>query len=314
MAGFALVFVVLVVVMSALASTVVTLCNGVLRQRGPHAERRAVALAALAPVVLASGVVAALVAHSYVATDHCLDHGHHAHLCVAHGGAWLDRPWVVVALAIAVAVVAARLLALGARVARASSSIARLRRLSVPSGDVRIVESPHAFCFVAGLRHPTIYASTTAWHGLAEDERAAMVAHERGHVAHHDVSRRLGLDLLLAVAAPLAGGPLAARWSHATERLRDADAAAAVGGPDPVARAMLRLCRLERSAAAPGLAFAGRGRLLAERVEALLADAPGGEPSARLLSLVVGAGLAGLVALAVGLAGPLHHAFETLLG
>jgi hypothetical protein len=314
MAGFALVFVVLVVVLSALASAVVALCDGMLRQRGPYAERRAVALAALGPVVLACGIVAALLAHSYLATDHCLEHGHHAHLCVAHGGAWLDRPWVVAALAVAVAVVVARLLALGARVARASSSIARLRRLSVANGDVRIVESPHAFCFVAGLRNPTIYASTTAWFGLAEDERAAMVAHERGHVAHHDVSRRFGLDLLLAVAAPLAAGSLTARWSHATERLRDADAAAAVGDPDPVARAMLRLCRLERSAAAPGLGFVGRGRLLTERVEALLAAAPGGEPSARVLSLVVVVGLAGLVALAAGLAGPLHHAFETLLG
>jgi Zn-dependent protease with chaperone function len=314
MAGFALVFVVLVVVLSALGSAVVTLCDGVLRRRGPHAERRAVALAALSPVVLAFGVIAALVAHSYLATDHCLDHGHHAHLCFAHGGDWLGRPWVVAALTIAATTVAARLLALVARVARASGSIARLQRLSVPSGDVRIVESPHAFCFVAGLRRATIYASTTAWHGLAEDERAAMVAHERGHVAHHDVRRRFGLDLLLTLAAPLAGGPLAARWSHATERLRDAEAAAAVGDPDPVARAMLRLCRLERSVAAPGLGFVGRGRLLTERVEALLAAAPGGGPSARRLSIVVLVGLAGLVALAAGLAGPLHHAFETLLG
>jgi Zn-dependent protease with chaperone function len=314
MAGFALVFVVLVVALSAFASAVVTLCDGRLRQRGPHTERRAVALAALGPVVLALGIVAALVTHSLVAADHCLDHGHHAHLCVAHGGAWLDRPWVVAALAIAVAIVAARIVTLGARVARASSSIARLRRLSAPSGDVRIVESPHAFCFVAGLRRPTIYASTTAWHGLAADERAAMVAHERGHVVHHDLIRRFGLDLLLTVAAPLAGGPLAARWSHATERLRDADAAAAVGDPDPVARAMLRLCRLERSAAAHGVGFVSRGRLLTERVEALLAAAPGGEPSARLLSTIVVVGLAGLVALAAVLAGPLHHAFETLLG
>jgi Zn-dependent protease with chaperone function len=314
MAGFALVFVVLVVALSALASTVLAACDGALRRRGPHAERRAVVLAALAPVALAAAVLAALVGHSLLATDHCLAHDHHAHLCVAHGGAWLERPWVVAVLALALAGVAARLAVLGARVARASASIARLRRLSVPAGDVRLVDSPHAFCFVAGLRRPSIYASTTAWHGLADDERAAMIAHERGHVVHRDVGRRFALDLVLALAAPLAGGPLARRWSHATERLRDADAAAALGDPDPVARALLHVCRLERGVARPGLGFTARGRLLADRIEALLSAAPDGRPAARHLSIVVLVGLGGLVVLAAGLAGPLHHAFETLLG
>ena len=141
-----------------------------------------------------------------------------------------------------------------------------------------------------------------------------MLAHERGHIVHGDVGRRFGLDLVLAFAAPLVGRALTRRWSHATERVRDAEAAAVVGDPDPVARAMVRLCRLERSAAVPGIGFAGRGTLLADRVQALLAAAPTGISAARRLSVVVVVGLGAIVALAAGLAGPLHHAFETILG
>jgi Zn-dependent protease with chaperone function len=314
MAGFALVFVVLVAALSGLASVAVVLAGGALRRHGPHAERRAVELAAAAPVALALAVVTALLAQSYLGVDHCLDHDHHAHLCVVHGNAWLERPWVVAAIAVAASVVAVRLLLLVGRAARAAGSIARLRALGVAAGDVRVVDSPHAFCFVAGLRRPAIYASTTAWHGLADDERAAMLAHERGHVVHRDIRRRLGLDLLLAFAAPFVGDALTRRWSHATERMRDAEAAAVMGDPDPVARAMLRLCRLERSASPPGMAFTGRGSLLAERIEALLGGGPSGTRAARLLSVSFVVGLAGLVVLAAGLAEPLHHALETLLG
>ena len=314
MTGFALVFVLLVIALSATATGVVQLTSGVLRRRGPEAERRAVELAALMPVVLALSLVTTLIVQAYVGDDHCTQHGHHAHLCVVHGGEWSQRPWVVAVVAAAAAVLAARLAVLAGRLVRATRSIARLRGVSALAGDVRLVESPHAFCFVAGLRTPEIYASTTAWHGLADDEREAMVAHERGHVAHGDVRRRLGLDLLLAFSAPLSAGALARRWAHATERLRDADAARAAGDPDPVARAMLRLCRLERGAAVAGLGFAGQGRLLTERIEALLAAGPSGRLAARVLSIASLTAAIALAAVTAGLAGPIHHLLETLLG
>jgi Zn-dependent protease with chaperone function len=314
MIGFALVLVLALGALSALAAAAVVLAGGALRRRGPLAERRAIELAAVAPPLMAGALLLALVAQSYLGVDHCTRHDHHAHLCVAHGDGWSQRAWVVAVVSAAAALVLARLVFVVARLAGAAGAIRRLRALSRHDGDVRLVDSPHAFCFVAGVRAPEIFASTAAWRGLADDERAAMVAHERGHRLHGDVLRRLGLDLALIVAAPWVGAGLAGRWAHATERLRDADAARAVGDPEPVARALVRLCRLARDASLPGLAFAGRGRLLAERVEALLTPGPSGRRAARRLSIASTVSLAVLIALAAALAGPLHHALETLLG
>jgi Zn-dependent protease with chaperone function len=314
MTGFALVFVLLVVALSAIGAGVVALAGPGLRRRGPHAERRAVEVAALAPVLLGLAMVTALVAQSYLGEDHCMRHDHHAHLCVAHGDDWARRPSVVAIIAAAAAVFATRLALVGGRLLRAARSIARLRAVSELTGDVRLVDSPRAFCFVAGLRAPAIYASTAVWRGLSDDERDAMIAHERSHLAHGDVRGRLGLDVLLAFAAPALGAPLARRWAHATERLRDADAARAMGDSDPVARAMVRLCRLQHATPLEGVGFGDQGVLLAERVEALLAGEPTGDRAARFLSIASVAALGALAALAAGLAEPLHHLLETLLG
>ncbi len=314
MIGFTLVFALTVVALSAVAVVAVQLAGGALRRRGAHAERRAVELAAVLPVALGGALVTSLVVHGYIGEDHCGVHDHHAHLCVAHGGAWAQVPWIVAMVAATAAALLARLAILVSQHARTARAVAALRRVSAAVGGVRVVDSPRAFCFVAGVWRPEIYASTAAWQGLADDERAAVLAHERGHVAHHDLRRRLGVEMLLAFAAPLLGALLVRRWARATERLRDHDAVAVVGDPDPVARAMVRLCRLDREAATPGFAFAARGDELAERVEALLAGEPTGVRAARVLGVALAIVALGAVALIASQAEPLHHALETLLG
>ena len=71
LAGFALVFVVTAVTLSAFATLALQAFAGALRERGPMVERRAAEAAALLPVVVAVIAVAALTWQSLVGSDHC---------------------------------------------------------------------------------------------------------------------------------------------------------------------------------------------------------------------------------------------------
>jgi hypothetical protein len=308
--GFAVVFVLVAGVTSAALAALAPR----LRRRGPATERRLVELAAVVPVILAGAVVLVLLIESLVGLDHCDNHGDHAHLCLRHGLAWAERPWALALLLGAGVLVLTRGAALMTTLLRGWHAVARLRA-ALPASGVHLVESPRVFCFVAGLRHPAVYASTAARAALADDEWAAMLAHERGHVTERDLGRRLRLELALLLAAPGLAGSLRARWDAATERLRDVDAAAATSA-DAVARALVRMARAQRGPVPVGMiaAFAPPPPLLAERVHAMLDEAPTGVASARRLARQVG--LAGLVVvgLTISFAGPLHHALESLLG
>lgn len=313
--GFALVFVLTAWTVSALLFLGLRAGGQRVRRFGPAAERRITALAALLPVVLGAAVVATLVVRSVVGDDHCAVHDHHAHLCITHGGAWADRPWAIALVAAAAAILIVRIAFLGGVLLRGQRAIARLRATSRQVGDVRIVESSRPFCFVAGMRRSEIYASTAAWDGLDPEERDAMLAHERGHVRHRDLALRTALELLAAFGAPLTPAPLLARWEHATERLRDRDAADAVGSPEAVAGAMVHMCRLGAQPAGAGLAgFATAPVALEDRVDALLASSPRGDRAATVLA-AVGLAVIAVMTLAVATnAEPLHHALESLLG
>jgi Zn-dependent protease with chaperone function len=310
--GFAVVFGLVAAAVSAVAWAVVAALGPALARRGPAAERRALELAALAPLVLATAAVGALIARSLVGVDHCADHDHHAHLCVHHGAAWLARPWAIALAGAGLALVLARVAALAARLGRGAVRVRALARLAETVDGVRVVDSPRAFCFVAGLRRPAIYASRTVWERVPADERAAMLAHERAHVRGGDLTRRVLVELAAAVGAPGVPAFLLARWDDASERLRDRDAAHATDA-DSVARALVTMCRLGAMRVA-GLGFEPVGRRLVRRVEAVLGTLPAGEPWARALARV--GALAALVAVGVlALASdPLHHLLETLLG
>ena len=309
--GFGVVFLLVCGITSgALALAVRRLGRG-----GPAVERRIAELAALVPVVLASAVVAILAIESVVGADHCDTHGHHAHLCLQHGMVWAERPWAIAVVAAGVALVAARALLLLVSNVRGHRSMATLRGTLPEDARVQLVPSERVFCFVAGLRRPTIFVSTAARDALAPDEWDAMLAHERSHVTHRDLLHRLGLELLLLLAAPLAGLVIRARWDAATERLRDADAAAHTS-PEAVASALVHMARaqaLPRHGAVAAFTPTG-AQVLATRVASLLEDAPRGESNARHLARIALASTLGLVLLALVFARPLHHVLETLLG
>jgi beta-lactamase regulating signal transducer with metallopeptidase domain len=326
--GFALVFLLACGVLSSALTCGLALARPWLARLGPAAERRAAEIAASLPILLALVLVAVLVARAGLMPDHCTAHDHHAHLCLEHGSGWAELPWVVAFVALGTTMIVARLAMLGGVLLRGHVAVARLRRVSRPVSqpvsqpvgqideDVHMVESSRAFCFVAGLYRPAIYTSTAAWQGLAHDEREAMLAHERAHVRGRDLARRAALELLACFAAPFAPRFLRRSWERATERLRDTQAATAVGAPDAVARAIVRLSRLGAGRPVPGVAAfpADDGRALAERVQSLLAEQPAGEQAARTLGRAMTGTAVAIGLAAVALAEPLHHALETLLG
>lgn len=315
--GFGLVFLLVAGVSSAAITSAMLVGQRALARRGAAVERCAAALAAVLPVAFATAVIAVLAIQSVTAADHCTAHSHHAHLCLWHGAAWAEHAWAVAALAGSAAIIAMRGGALAIGLWRGHVAVSWLRTVGGSASEqVRIVESDRAFCFVAGLRRPSVFASTRARAALESDEWTAMLAHEMSHIAHRDLAHRLRLELLLLFAAPLAGAAIRERWDAATERLRDADAADAVGDPDAVASALVRMAR--HASALPSAAIAsftaGGARLLAVRVQALLGGAPRGERAATRIGYAALAASIAAIAGTLAFSGPLHHALETLLG
>lgn len=308
--GFGVVFLLVAWTTSGLLALLVA----PLAARGPAVQRRIAYLAAALPVVIAGAIVAILAIQSLVGLDHCDTHGDHAHLCLQHGMGWAERPWAVAAIAAGLAIIATRTVVVIASSLRGRALVARLRA-TLPSAEaIQIVPNDRVFCFVAGLRRPTIYASSAARELLARDEWEAMLAHETSHIRHRDLWHRLVLEGLLVFAAPGAGIAIREHFDHATERLRDADAAE-VTSSESVATALVQMARAQTAARLANVAsFTPTGaRILATRVEALLDGARRGENASRIGRIALGATFV-VVAVVTAFAEPVHHALETLLG
>lgn len=310
LAGFALVFVVIVVTLSAVSALALGAARGLLRKAGPMAERRAAEAAALAPLVIGVIAVATLVAQSLLGVDHCEVHDHHAHLCFTHGAQWIERTWVVVVLAVAAATFLGRATITSATYLRGARSINALYKLSRAHGDVRLVDSDRAFCFVA---RRGVFVSSRVWSLLPAGERDALIAHEHAHVRHGDLAKRVLLEALLLFAAPLVGERIRMAWTGASERLCDAHAAS-VTAPEVVARAMVSMCRIGTRQPSLGFAFTPTVDELAARIQNVLDGGPLGERTAVVLARFELAAFILFTVVAVAAAEPIHHAFETLLG
>lgn len=310
LAGFALVFIVTLVTMSSLGVLVLSAARRRLQHLGPMAERRAAEAAAIVPVVVAVIAIAALAVQSTLGVDHCKVHDHHAHLCFTHGAQWIERSWVIALLAVAGATFLARAAITVATYVRGTRSVRALHALSRPLGDVRIVDSERAFCFVA---RRGVFVSSRVWSTLSDGEREALVAHERAHLQHGDLVKRLVLEALLLFAAPFAGERVRGAWLRASERLCDARAAA-VTDPETVARAMVSMYRLSSTQPVASFAFTPTVDELEGRITAVLAERPLGERAATVLARVGIVACLVLAIVGVLAAEPIHHAFETLLG
>lgn len=321
--GFAFLFVVTTLVASLVLGGVALAFGRRLRAAGPRVERVAYGLALLAPPAAASVLVVVLATFSIAGpwwgvADHCGHHAHHLHLCLRHGASWGAHAWAVASIAGTSVFLAVHVGRRIFRVASARAAVARLVRAAttreVRGGTVLVVPSTRAFSFVSGVRRPRIFVSAAAWELLAEDERAAMLAHERAHVAQGDLGRGLVLDLAALLGAPGVARRCLGRWEDATERLCDHVAVAEVGVA-PLARALLAMAGApDLRTAVPGAAFVRDGGAVVTRVEAVLEGTRDGIALARLLSAAAAIGAGTAVLVVVTRAGAVHHLIESVLG
>jgi beta-lactamase regulating signal transducer with metallopeptidase domain len=306
--GFAVLATVLVTTSSLVATAVFALARKQLRAAGPAREKNAAAWALIAPLAVSAVVVTLIALRGSGAVDHCEGHAHHAHFCLVHGAAWLARPWAVAIAVVATVTLLLRSATVAWRRIVAARAIAQVRRVAAARDGVRIALSDRVFCFVAGLRHPEVYVSSCTWNALADDERLAVVAHEREHARHGDLWMAAIVDVAASLAAPLAGAWLRDRWTDASERLCDAAAADATS-PESVARALVNVCRAG-SLLPMASGFPASASAVENRVRAVLAgSSPGRKLGWRAWAMLATT----LVAVCI-FATELHHVLETLLG
>lgn len=154
--------------------------------------------------------------------------------------------------------------------ASATRSLVRQRRARlgpIPHGDLLVVPDGRPMAFAVPGRHPHVVVSTGMLELLDDDERRAMLAHERAHLRHHHHRLLLATEIAGAFLPPLRLA--AGRVRFATERWADRDAAVEVGDPLVVARAIAR-ATLARGADR-GLALGFRGSDVTARIDALMA-------------------------------------------
>lgn len=316
--GFALAFAVVALAVSIVGALAFRCARRRLVAAGPAAERRGAGIALLAPPLLAGATVVAAAVAPFAA-DHCAVHGHHLHLCLAHGAAWASRPLavaVVAGLAALIVIAAAGGVAGALRTRRLTRALRRAGTIH-RDGDIEVVVAPFArrLAFTAGVVRPRVYVSTAVWARLADDERRALIAHEVAHARGGDVRWGWLIAAASSLGAPRVAAELRRAWHAATERLRDAEAARAVGDQAVVGAAMLAVARVP-AAAAPAGAVAATAEAdadLAMRIDALLAGGSDGVARSRAITRVALAGFAAAVAALVIWSEPVHHALETLL-
>jgi Zn-dependent protease with chaperone function len=317
----------LVFLLASLAlSTLLALVHGALRTRleglGPWAERRAAALTIALPPILSLGLVLVLAVDSAIAlqrgTDHCLDHGHHRHVCVQHGAAWASETWALVLLGSVLLWMAIRAGRIAWAHLQAQRSVTFLRRsaAAIPGEPgCWLIPLDRPVAFTAGVLRPAVIVSRGAWDRLDAAERRALLAHERAHIAHGDLGLRALLGWTACLSAPGLARHVLRRWEAAAEKACDRRAAAAVGQPSVVASALVLMARGGAPHVAPAAAVFAADSHVVERVGALLATSAreGKGPATRLVRTAWGL-VALLLILGASFAAPLHHLIETILG
>jgi Zn-dependent protease with chaperone function len=147
-------------------------------------------------------------------------------------------------------------------------------RSGLPPPPVVLLDGPAAVLHCRGLREPWIYLSRPVVDRLSDDELTGAIAHELSHVARRDVARTWILTALRVLHWFNPVAQLVARQAaQEIEWRADADAAAAIGRPVALARALLS-CVRGRDTEFLGLLGRGRVAALERRCRRLLAGVP----------------------------------------
>jgi hypothetical protein len=288
---------------------------------------------ALLPGLATLAVVAAAALPSLwqalvVGQDHCLDHGHHAHLCIIHFDGL--RPTLAVLGAATIAVGSLRassLVSTRLRSARAASALERLGSRGAPSptklGRVTFsfpvvhVPGPPRLCHAVGLLKRRVLISASLARSLSPQQLQAALLHEHHHLARLDGITRLILELADLFAAPGVLRPLCADVADAAEQACDAAAAVALRDGVVVAESLVEVANISVRHAHDSVALAFWGRRhasasLEQRVNALIGG-PVQSPSRGPVLPVAAACVAIAAAGALWSHASIHHGVETLL-
>jgi Zn-dependent protease with chaperone function len=170
--------------------------------------------------------------------------------------------------------------------------------LGVGPRNAVIVGGAEVVLAAAGLARPRVVVSAGALAALDDEELAAGLDHEHGHIARRHRFVLVFAELCRAVARVLPGTSRAVRELR-FQLERDADRWALSKRNDPFALASA-ICKAATVRAEPGLACAGLGDGRASRrVDELMALET--RPCGRLSTRALGAGAAAMVALNVAL-------------
>jgi Zn-dependent protease with chaperone function len=199
---------------------------------------------------------------------------------------------------------------------RAASALLRAPIGWGGGGQPRVVALGRPVALLHGWLRPTLVVDRGLWQVLSGGERAAVLAHEQGHLARRDPQVLMLLRALLVLAPRACAERAARRWLHRAERCADREAARLIGDPVVVADALIRCARL--GSAAPPLAVAWTGGDVAQRVQALVEGDPvgAGAPAPRAkpdVGPTDAALLVFLVAAALAATPWVHHPMEHLL-
>lgn len=307
---------------SAIVMIASTLLRPILVRVGPSVRADLAFVGGVLPAILVLAGVAAVALPPIagalgLAPDHCLQHGHHPHVCVIHGTTLL-RPDLAALGAIALACFALRAGSLFARVLRSHRGAAELERLGTVTParfPLILVPGGPRLCHAIGTLRPRVLVSESLAEQLDPGDLRCALAHETAHLQRRDPLAHLLLSTSALFALPLWSGALLRAYRAAAEQACDDAAAHAVCDGTLVARALVTVASLQRSAArtAPALGAFGFGEHpLEARVRRLLHARVFDVRRARALP-VAACVAASALGCAVLHAHGVHHAVETAL-
>ncbi|MCO4746064.1 MAG: M56 family metallopeptidase [Proteobacteria bacterium] len=170
-----------------------------------------------------------------------------------------------------------------------------------------LLSLPSPGAVLVGWWRPSLVIDAGLWSALSSDDRHALVAHERAHLARRDPLVLMAMRLLVSLGPKASGHALTRLWLDDAERSADARAADEVGATN-LASALVRCARL---GLAPAHALGWTGGQLERRVTALLDESPrAGTPAVGAADFLV---IGGAVLLALASTPWLHHQLEHLL-
>lgn len=196
---------------------------------------------------------------------------------------------------------------------------ARARRTATrdgsAAGDLTVLQDPDPDAYALPGRPGRIVVTTGMLRALDADEREALLAHERAHLAgrHHLFLAAVALSAACHPALRVLGAPL----SYALERWADESAAHAVGDRRLAARAIGRAALASGPHHRAHVALSATTGPVPRRVAALLGAAPAavrGARAPRAIAAVLAACLALSAACALEAAHDFHGSIEVAQG